>query len=634
MSITTITPDAIKPCLPAVVLRAYKRDDISDNQMLDVIESHLSVCQHCESVYEGIPETGILDGYLRNVPITTVDAAAQETNSSEIGDLPLSVLQEANWHWIGLLGKGGGGQVYLCRNRTSGLFEAVKVIRTPNDADRATIDRVCREARMTQLTPHPNVVRMQSPIRIGSSLLLPMQLILGEDLERIAMRHGDKIPAETVCQWMDQALDALIYAAEQGVIHRDIKPANFILGHDGLIRMLDFGLAKISPLQDGLDLTLTVMGKCGTPGYMSPEQSISLKSADARSDLYSLGCTIYRLISGHPPFGPETGEKSYEDVLEAHRQKIPTPLHELEPDTPRALSDLVQKLLAKDASQRYESAKQVQVELRRIGTDVPEASALEENDYGSKASADQSLPRSRVLIALGLLGVFLALSGIVFAIQTKAGEVIIQVDSPTVEIAIDDRPVKATKIGISEDGMNLLQIKATRGKHRLKLTENGESVWSDDIQVGLANNRRITVRLQPKEEENQAKVAALPVDQPAAEPMPPKEEPLNTQLTLEERKEELRKHLVAYDWFYFDSLYPPGDIARFRPNGKFHKWNWNYWILDERSFHVQFWDPDYKPETAVLFQMNDDRTEFYASFPEPDGRVHRVRGTQREGRGN
>ncbi|MEW4453640.1 serine/threonine-protein kinase [Bremerella sp. JC817] len=612
MNISETIPIApITPCLQRAILSAYKQDDISDVATLEIIEGHLNQCASCTYHFDQLPEEGLLEQFLKDSTPSTNCDATEVTQTNDISELPLSVLECGNWNWLGQLGRGGSGEVYLCQNVSSRSLEAVKVVRAPADVAVGTIDRVCREARLTQLPTHPNVVRMQSPVRVGSFVLLPMQLILGENLEQITRRLGGKVSVEVACHWIDQVVEALIYAAQQGVVHRDIKPANLMLGYDGVVRLLDFGMAKLTPLDELGENTVTFVGKCGTPGYLAPEQALSLKSADARSDLYSLGCTFYRLLVGHPPFAAETGHTNFDAVLDAHQSEIPRPLHEVCPDIPVRLSALVARLLAKSPADRFASAVELQKALknwREILT-PPHAGP-------SPKAGPQIPPRNRVSTLVALAMVIVALlvaSGAILSIQTKAGEVILQTDSPLVKITIDDRPVKATKIGVSEDGLEKLKITARKGKHQLKIEKDGVSVWSQEVDIGADNQRQFTIRLKPEPAPEQLSTDETPpiveAPQMPSEPEPPQE------LTLEEKKEDLRKHLVAHDWRYRDSLYPPGDIARFRPNGKFHdRWNWNYWILDDRSFHVQFWDPIYNPETAVLFEFNEDRTEFRSEF--------------------
>ncbi len=186
---------------------------------------------------------------------------------------------------------------------------------------------------------------------------LAMEYVDGPNLERYVKKHGT-LPIGLACEAMFQAANGLQYAHEKGMVHRDIKPANLLLqqepGNDNIqVKILDFGLARLQHPETGITKTIvakenTVMG---TPDFLSPEQSRSLHDVDIRSDLYSLGCTFYFLLSGEVPYpGGATVDK-----LIRHNREAARAIEDLRPDIPQKIADIVRKLMAKNPADRYQT---------------------------------------------------------------------------------------------------------------------------------------------------------------------------------------------------------------------------------------------------------------------------------------
>jgi len=189
--------------------------------------------------------------------------------------------------------------------------------------------------------------------------LLAMEYIEGRSLAEVLAKKGP-LPVAHACHYVRQAALGLQHAFEQGMVHRDLKPQNLMLTSKGEIKILDFGLAKLASEQarPGGDLTRdnVVMG---TPEYMAPEQAVNTKAADIRADIYALGCTLFCLLTGRPPF---VGDNSLA-IIVAQAQEVPPPIESLRPEVPEPLATLVGRMLAKDPAARPQTPKEVAVAL-------------------------------------------------------------------------------------------------------------------------------------------------------------------------------------------------------------------------------------------------------------------------------
>jgi formylglycine-generating enzyme required for sulfatase activity/serine/threonine protein kinase len=246
------------------------------------------------------------------------------------------------------LGGGGMGVVYLARNRLMDRPEVLKMVH-PRLDDTEAAERFLREIRAAARLDHPNIVRAYTAFQAGERIVFVMEYVAGENLDRVVKAHGP-LPVAEACRYARQVALGLEHAWEKGLVHRDIKPGNLILAPGGVVKILDFGLAKATREQAGAD-DLTGPGEAlGTLAYMAPEQARDAATADVRADLYSLGCTLYCLLAGRPPFHG----RSQLDLLRAHQEDTPGPLHQVRGDVPAELAAVVAKLLAKEPGRRYQ----------------------------------------------------------------------------------------------------------------------------------------------------------------------------------------------------------------------------------------------------------------------------------------
>ncbi|NUS12402.1 MAG: protein kinase [Streptomyces sp.] len=244
-----------------------------------------------------------------------------------------------------VLGRGGMGAVWQGRDETVlDRDVAVKVLHETS-ADPTAVRRFQKEAATLAGLQHPGITVVHDAGSHEGHLFLVMELLHGADLARLAARHPQGLPLDTVLGLSRQTAEALAAAHGRGVIHRDLKPANLFLQDDGRVKICDFGIAR------GTDTTstLTESGRVvGTPAYMSPEQCQDLP-LDTRSDLYSLGCVMYELLTGEPPFTPR---QPLYALLRQHAEVPAPPVADRRPDIPGRLADLVTSLLAKSPRDR------------------------------------------------------------------------------------------------------------------------------------------------------------------------------------------------------------------------------------------------------------------------------------------
>ncbi len=223
--------------------------------------------------------------------------------------------------------------------------------------------RFRREIRAIAQLAHPNVVHALDVGEIDGVHFFVMEYVEGIDLARLLKQFGPP-PLARACAYVRQAALGLQHAHERGLVHRDIKPSNLIVRlEDATVKLLDLGLARlVLPPDEATDQssTLTREGTVvGTPDYMAPEQTLNAHAADIRSDIYSLGCTLYHLLTGKLPF---PGKNLAEKLLKQQVQE-PRPVEDLRPDTPPELRAVLRKMMAKQAEDRYQTPKEVSAAL-------------------------------------------------------------------------------------------------------------------------------------------------------------------------------------------------------------------------------------------------------------------------------
>jgi serine/threonine-protein kinase len=300
-----------------------------------------------------------------------------------------------NYVLLERLGEGGMGAVFKARHVKLGRVVALKLIRKERLDNPDFVRRFHREVQAAAQLTHPNIVLAYDADQAGDAHFLAMELVEGTDLGKVVKQHGP-LPVAAACDYVRQAALGLQHAFEKGLVHRDIKPANLLLTVNGVVKVLDLGLARLASVESFLEpsTTLTQEGAVmGTPDFIAPEQARDSHSADIRADIYSLGCTLYFLLTGKVPF---PGGSLTEKLLK-HQLDAPRPLRGLRAEVPPAVAAVVDKLMAKRPEDRYQSPAEVAAALVAARTTEHELAARE--DQGAKR-AQQAVTSSNPFAGL------------------------------------------------------------------------------------------------------------------------------------------------------------------------------------------------------------------------------------------
>jgi eukaryotic-like serine/threonine-protein kinase len=246
---------------------------------------------------------------------------------------------------LGVLGAGGMGRVYKVRNVISDRVEAMKVLLADLADQKELADRFLREIKLLAALHHPNIASLYSALTLDNRLVMLMEYLDGVTL--LSRLQSGPIPPADAINYSEQILSALSYAHKMNVIHRDVKPSNMMLAPQGVVKLMDFGIAR--PNNDiGMTLTGTTLGSLN---YMSPEQ-VRGSEVDARSDVYSFGVSLYEMVTGQLPF---QGNSNY-SVMSAHVQQAPPAPISVRPDLPKGLNEIILMSMAKDPKDRFQTA--------------------------------------------------------------------------------------------------------------------------------------------------------------------------------------------------------------------------------------------------------------------------------------
>jgi serine/threonine protein kinase len=308
---------------------------------------------------------------------------AEFTSGQKIGDYEIQ----------SVLGAGGMGKVYRVRNVISDRIEAMKILLPDLTSNQGLADRFLREIRLLATLNHPNIATLRTAMTYQNQLVMIMEFVEGETLSnRIARAPISTAEAVNYC---DHILSALSYAHKQNIIHRDIKPANMMLTTEGVVKLMDFGIARsTSDGTGGLTSTGTTLGSLN---YMPPEQ-VRGEVADARSDIYSFGVSLYELLTGKLPFQSD----SQYSLMTAHLNDLPPAPITLRSDLPPALNEIIMIAMSKDPAQRFQSADAFRAALKSVPVTATPASDTTMTDTPVRPSKTPAFSDESTLVGTPL----------------------------------------------------------------------------------------------------------------------------------------------------------------------------------------------------------------------------------------
>jgi hypothetical protein len=415
------------------------------------VEGHLAGCDYCCWVLEENPVDTFVTRLRLARPLLTMDAEGYglgapngslegdttlDGGACPDGDIPPELALHPRYRVLRLLGKGGMGTVYLAEHRRMGRPVALKVIDPSLLRHAGALPRFQQEVRAAARLDHANIVAAYDADQAGGLHFLVMEYVEGRNLADHLAETGP-LPVAEACDAARQAALGLQHAHERGMVHRDIKPHNLMRVPSGQVKVLDFGLARFAAEPPGApagDRThasphLTGSGAVmGTADYIAPEQARDAHGADARADVYSLGCTLYHLLAGRPPFA---GGTAAEKVCR-HASEEPAELRALRPGVPEGLAAVLGRMMAKKPEDRYPTAAAAAEALR---------------PYADAAGRAKKGRRRRtawvVLLALAALLTAAASTAVVRLSAGNDREIVIETDDPELEVvARGDRLVR------------------------------------------------------------------------------------------------------------------------------------------------------------------------------------------------
>src|ERR671924_909317 len=272
-----------------------------------------------------------------------------------VSDTLLNTLFDGRYRIVRKLGAGGMANVYLAEDEVLGRRVAIKILNDRHAGDDQFVERFRREAKNAASLSHPNIVSIYDRGEAEGTYYIAMEYLDGRSLKELIVSRGPA-PVNVAIDYAQQILAALRFAHRHGIVHRDIKPHNVLVDAEGRLKVTDFGIARAGASQ------MTEVGSIiGTAQYLSPEQAKGA-GVDQTSDLYSVGIVLYELLTGVVPFSGETPV----EIAMKHLSAVPDPPSSHRSEIPRELDKVVMRALAKDPHERYQTAEEMDADLRRI----------------------------------------------------------------------------------------------------------------------------------------------------------------------------------------------------------------------------------------------------------------------------
>jgi serine/threonine protein kinase/formylglycine-generating enzyme required for sulfatase activity len=418
-----------------------------------------------------------------------------------------------NYMILDRIGAGGMGQVFKAEHRRMKRTVAVKMLPVGLMKDPAVVARFEREATAAARLIHPNIVTAYDADNVNGIHVLVMEYVEGSDLAALTSRNGP-FSVEDSLDFILQAARGLEAAHAEGIVHRDVKPANLLLDKKRTVKILDLGLARIHGEQSGQAALTQTGAVMGTVDFLSPEQALNTKSADGRTDIYGLGCTLHFLLTGKAVYEGETLMAK----LIAHRESPIPSLRKSRPEVTLQLESIFQRMVAKTLNDRYQTMSQVIADLEHCRhVSAPTIQAPPESNWlvnsglseivrddptelatlrrETRAKPPQKKGAKWGLIAAGLLGFIVLCAGVVISLKTKHGTLIIHVNEPDADVQVFSEEGKIEIKRKSEKGPITLSV--VPGKQEIKVSKDGFELFSKEFSLKSGDNEMIKATLVP-----------------------------------------------------------------------------------------------------------------------------------------
>ncbi len=321
----------------------------------EAVAPHVEACPDCQAAVQTLHDAGGTRAEPPPLPPKKLPdlSVSESALPGQLGEYKL----------LEKLGEGGMGVVYRAVHVELDRVVALKVMRAERVADEQAIGRFKREIKAVGRLDHPHLVRAHDARQIDGTHFLVTEFVDGLDLAELVRRLGP-LPIADACELARQIALGLQYVHEHGMVHRDIKPSNVILSRSGVAKILDLGLARIRAVPAVGEGVTSAGLAIGTPEYMAPEQASDSHGADIRADVYSLGCTLYTLLTGRAPFCGAAYRTAFDKMMAHAREPVP-PVRGIRSDVPKAVVAVVDQMLAKNPDDRFQTPAQVAEALGR-----------------------------------------------------------------------------------------------------------------------------------------------------------------------------------------------------------------------------------------------------------------------------
>jgi WD40 repeat protein len=494
------------------------------NGTLDAIAIHLEMCRDCDTSVQAIEgRAGALLGCVANAPpdspwiherqlkhvMESAEILGRELSSDT--DFPgRSTPSQQSlparlgpYELLEMAGQGGMGIVYKARHTLLDRIDAVKVLPAERMQDSEAVRRFMREMKVVGQLDHPNLVQARYADQFDKVWVLVMDWVDGETLSQRAQRLGRLGPAEA-CSLIIQAARGLQHAHDKGVVHRDVKPGNLMLTGQGQLKVLDLGLARLCG-EFGMIGDSTGSGMIlGTADYIAPEQVGGARLADHRADIYALGCTLYSLLAGRPPF---LRNSTLEKLL-AHQKEQPENLESLAPGLPRGLAGVVERMMAKGPEHRFQHMREVITALEpfahgTVAGPKSESTAQIRAEVLAELAKEEAAPRALpirnrgrrkwLVVAAILAFLGMAVMGVVsLKWKTPQGVVEVRLMEPDVEVFID-----GGKMTLDSPQLGHIEL-STEKDHIIVVKRGEEKLKTETFSVEKSGKTILEVRWPPR----------------------------------------------------------------------------------------------------------------------------------------